>query len=231
MKYKSSLVACLVPFLALAGCTDAAGRFDEFGQRITDAAPPEPDAPPVADLPDINGYFLMAIAVVFLPEKPILFYTEIEMTKNDDGTGVATFSATPLTVAEHTQIGDALVAQDVPISNAGEASANFVGWIEGAANPISGQPIELDCTIHIVIEDEDFYCGDVTGSVTRPTPLDVEGSTVGGIRIEEGTTGADLPEAVGNCPEDNPDAGVPDAGTPDADVADADVADADVTDA
>jgi len=221
MKSKSRLVAVFLPAILLSGCTDAAGRFDEFGKRITDAAPPEPDAAPIEQLPDINGYFLMSIAVYFIPEKPILFYQENVFTANDDGTGVVDVTVTPLTVADRQPIGDPLVSEGVVVSNAGTGAAHFVGVIPGPANPISGMQIELDCTAHFTIKSENFSCGDVTGSVTRPTLIDVEGSTMGSVRIAEDTYGEDLPDPVAACPSEDLDAGVEDAGTADADTTDA----------
>ena len=232
MKHKSRLVACLLPCLGFFGCTDANGRFDDFGQRINDAAPPEPDAPPIEELPDLTVYWLMTIAVVVLPDKPLLFYTEINMTVNDDGTGEFDAYAQPLTVADRQPVGDLLVSEDIAVNNAGELAAPFPGEVPGAANPISGQPIEMDPTALSVIKNVDFFCGDVIGSVTKPTIIDLEGSTIGGIRIEEGTYGDDLPDPIAACPEETPpDAGVPDAGAPDASPPDADIADADVADA
>lgn len=106
---------------------------------------------------------------------------------------------------------------DAPVNTAGEAAARLAGEIPGAANPISGQPIELDVTALFTIKSADLWCGDVVGGVTRPTPIDLEGSTVGAIRIADSTFGDDLPDPVAVCPEETPiDAGGRDAAPHDA---------------
>ena len=199
--------ACIV--ITQFGCKGGSADGDAADATYLDAhadasgdAIPAPDGP--LPLPDISGTFLMSLSTTLDPAKPILFYTEITMTNNDEeGTALVDFSATPLTVAELTPVGDPLVSVDVQVSNAGEGAAPFAGPIDGAANPIvPDNELEVDIVAHFLIYDEDFYCGDITGGVTRPTPIPLGGSTVGAVRIAEGTLGEDLPVPVYACPEE-----------------------------
>jgi hypothetical protein len=203
--------------LAFTGCTDPQGRFDEFGTRIVDASNIQIDAEVIEELPDITGRFLLGISPVVMPDRIMQFIADVEMTDNGDGTAVLDITFTPLTVADRTPIGDPLSSLDVAVANTGEFTAPVEGIVPGPANPISGSEIELDGALEAVIKSTDLFCGDVTGRVSRPTIIDLDGSTGAGIRVPPEVVGDDLPTAQWACPEDMPvDAGVPDAALPDA---------------
>ena len=214
MKVTSRYFSYLLLVTLVSSCTDAAGRFAEFGENVIDAAQiVVPDAQELEELPDVTGRFLSGISPVVLPEAIIKFDTALVLTKNDDGTGLLDVTFTPLSVADGTPVGTPLVSNGAVVSNAGEVSVPVAGVIPGAANPISGTEIRLDAAAVVVLRSADLLCGDVTGRVSQPTPLDLTGSTIAVIRIASDLAYADFPEALFECPDDVPvvDAGVPDA--------------------
>src|SRR5438045_4078770 len=94
----ASLVGAAV---ALMGCVDARGAYDEYGDRFVDASTQEVDGQVVSALPDANGKWLMAVHPSNLPEdKLILFNGTITMTPVTANTAKLDISAQPLAVAD-----------------------------------------------------------------------------------------------------------------------------------
>lgn len=222
---RTGLIAGILALsLTAIGCVDPDKRFDQFNKRIPDAAP-EPDAAILLNIPDISGHFLIALASVVDPDRPILFIAENDLTANQDGSVTLDTTITPLHKVSKQLVGDPLVFENVPVSQTGQYTLTRDDLvITGAANPISSNDLVASTvSFHATIRTADIYCGTVTGMLTSPLMISLDNSTFGAIRIAPGTIGDDLPEPVSVCPPDTtmPDAGVPDAGVTDAQVTDA----------
>lgn len=215
------LQVVILAALVVSGCVDPKGNFDEFSDRVVDAAA-RPDAPPLGSIPDVTGQFYVALSPA---PTPTLLFRYIATTVVEQGPDGYTLdlSLQPLDRDTFEPVGDPQVSNDVEVTEAGTFEAFFPDTVIPArANPVSGQELTADVTLIGQLRSEDLYCGDVDGMVKTPLTLALDGSTFGAIRIEEGTTGMDLPEAVAQCPaSSDADAGVPDGGTGDGGLDDA----------
>lgn len=188
------LVQALVTTAALlcAGCPDPEARLDEF----LEASEEDRDAPPAkmdlaSTLADINGDFFLALAVATASDLPLQFYTTATLVQSGDGTGILTLSLQPLaidpgeTLTPRTPVGDPLVIEDIVVSEEGAFAADL-GEIElvAAANPILGLDITTTIALEGFIQDENLFCGNVTGMVSAPTDLDLAGSTFAAVRVD-----------------------------------------------
>lgn len=178
--------------LLCTGCPDPDTRLDEF----LEASEEDRDAPPVkmdlaSTLADINGDFLLALAVATASDLPLQFYTTATLIQAGDGTGVLTLSLQPLaidpgeTLTPRVPVSDPLVLEDIVVSEDGAFAADL-GEINlvAAANPILGLDITATIALGGFIQDEHLYCGNVTGMVTAPIDLDLDGSTFAAIRVD-----------------------------------------------
>lgn len=203
--------------LGLAACVDARQSYDDFGDRVIDAAA-RPDARGVDTIPDVTGQFYLAIRPAPTPSLPFQYIADVEIELGP-GDG-ATIDLTLVHLDRDTRepVGDPQTAADVEVSASGQFTAEFPDVVVPArANPVTGQELLSDVTLVGELRTKDLFCGIANGEVKSPIQLSLDGSTFGAIRIEPGTTGDDLPELLGECPAtSDADAGVPDAGSPDA---------------
>lgn len=230
---RRTLIPCLALFLG--ACVSASDRFDEFDQRVRDAAASSVEGCDGDALPDISGQYYLALSPVIAPSSLLQFTVDSEMTAGDDGTATVDFSFQPLCVREGEgaqdcgdqllqPVGDPLPATGVTVASDCTFRAELLqAVVPGKANPISGSDIRGDIIVVGSIRTTELYCGDVEGMLQEPIPLSLEGSTFAAQRIEPGTTGAALPDPLAACPAQTPDgdAGVPDAGPADAGAGDA----------
>jgi hypothetical protein len=216
MRKLISLQVVILAALVFPGCVDPKGNFDDFSDRVVDAAA-RPDAPPIGEIPDVTGEFYLSLSPA---PTPTLLFRYIATTVLEEGPSGYTIdlSLQPLDRDTLEPVGDPQISDDVPVSEAGTFEAYFPDTIiPGRANPVSGQTLTADVTLVGQLRNEDLYCGDADGMVKSPLTLALDGSTFAAIRVEEGTTGTDLPEPVAQCPPTgDEDAGVPDAGAADA---------------
>jgi hypothetical protein len=213
----------LVAFLLITGaCVDAKARFDDFGGRVNDAAPPA-DNPLVSEVADITGEFLLSLNA--LGSGAYIHYIA-GATLNENDTGYAVdLEFRPLNYQTME-----LVPEVAPTTWSGlaveSATATFVIPLDGllipnSANPLINGDVTVNGEISATIRSTRFWCGTVTGQVVETGTM-LNGSTFGAQRITPGTVGDALPPPAGSC-NDEPmeaDAGVPDAmpdaGEPDA---------------
>lgn len=218
-----TLAAMFLGSLALVGCVDTGGALQDFTGRVVDASEEVPiDAPPLDELPDVTGQFLLGLSPSFAPEAVVRFIVDAELTMNDDDeTGTLTLSLQPITVPEDpgdppggNPIGPPLIADGVVegtdaggvpiiVGANGLFEAAIGGEVDGDANPASGSDLVFTAIMHGQLRTEDVWCGAVDGQVTQPAMLPIDGSTFGAIRIEAGVIGNDdLPEPLVMCPFD-----------------------------
>jgi hypothetical protein len=218
----------LIAFLLVTGaCVDAKARFDDFGGRVNDAAPP-PDNPMVSEVADITGEFMLSLDALGSGAY-IHYIASATLNENDTGYTVdLEFRPVDYQTLE-------LVPDTSPATWSGlvvdPATAAFVIPLDGliipnTANPLLNGDATVNGEISATIRSTAFWCGSVTGQVVETGTM-LNGSTFGAQRITAGTVGAALPAPAGSCnaepmeadagvPDAMPDAAEPDAAMPDA---------------
>jgi hypothetical protein len=190
--------------LSVVACVDPQKTFDEYEDRVVDAAPREGGCTPAGFFP-VNGEFLLSIQTpIGGPLRIILSGTT---TPNEAG-GTADFTFQPI-IAENCVAGQGGQPAGDPLAPVEGLSIGTDGTFEltqtgattpGDANPITCSDIVADISFSGCTLSETAICGDVTGMVMEPIPLDLSGSTFGAVQIEEGARGdANLPEPVVAC--------------------------------
>jgi hypothetical protein len=181
-------LACLVS----AGCVDAKGSFEHYGERVVDADTRDIDAPIVSTLPDITGEFYM-VARPDLPEDRFVHfrctYTFHVVTAN---TGTLDWSGQALDYTTLEPVGEPFTATAVPVGSDGVADVPMTGTLDHRANSISNSNAAVDAVVHTQLVSTDFICGTLTGTAG---PLPLEGTTFGGRRIVDAT----LPPMAISC--------------------------------
>ena len=208
--------ACLTTTLglgwALVGCPDPGGSFDDFTERKnqidqatgtstgTGTGGGAPCVVPMAG--EADGDFLFALSAKISPKKPVLFLATVTTPADASAGGGIDVGLVlqPLDAADRkTPVGAALDLGQYPV----DAEGHFVAalptlTVEGAANPISGSLLEATVTLTgSICAPADFVCGQVTGSVAQPIPInDLTGSTFAMSRIEDPNA---YPPAIYKC--------------------------------
>ncbi len=203
-----SAVVLGVPLLA--GCVDPEGRLNEFVSRVPDAKVVIMyDAPPLNEIPDITGTFLLAIHVAATGNAlPLQSLATVALTKSG-ATATANFHIQYLT-AQHdpAQTGDRLPIDGATLdeNNIAVTSAGEFDIVVGTLTvPMVANPLGFAATaenVHLIgtIKSTDLFCGTLTGDITSPTPLPLAGSTFGAVRVTAGQTGDQLPQPTIKCP-------------------------------
>mgnify|MGYP001554675770 CR=1 FL=1 len=176
--------------LALTGCADASGRFQQFEDRRValegNAGAPgggesaggadggcQPPAPGV-----VHGSALLALETTTLPGSAILFFGQIETPELDGATAVK-YSYKALDATDRrTLVGEPLEVGPFALAGDGHFDAETAeSTLPGSANAIlPGVEITSVLTLHgTICGVSDFYCGTVTGDVSAP----IEGPTTG----------------------------------------------------
>ena len=189
---RPSSVALLLA-LAAAGCPDTQGEFDDFVERWQRANPGfdgggVPDGGDCAPLDPttLDGQWVFALSAVIQRETPIVFLTQVTGQAAPPG---VTLEFQPLSAADRrTPVGQPTRVGPFPLSPDGTLHAELPPLIvSGEANPITGGEIEAQVTLDArLCGGSDFQCGTVSGSVTRPIPLDLMGSTFTLERVQGG---------------------------------------------
>ena len=172
-------------------------------------------------LADISGTHLFAIAAVINPATPLQFIADVQLTTTAEGGDMMiTFQPLSLDVGSTTTprmpVGELLTLPATPV-DAGGGFAVDLGEVAvtGMANPITGSDIVATLMIEGAIQNENLWCGTVTGMVSMPIQLDLAGSTFAGSRVE-GTDPASLPmDVVSNCPMGGDEGGMETGGATD----------------
>ena len=177
--------------LAVSGCADASGRFQQFEDRRGalegDAGAPgsaaagaggadgscKPPAPGV-----VHGLALLALETSALPGAAILFFGQVETPELDGATAVK-YSYKALDASDRrTPVGEPLEVGPFGLGDDGHFDAKTAeSTLPGSANAIlPGVEITSVLTLHgTICGVSDFYCGTVTGDVSAP----IEGPTTG----------------------------------------------------
>jgi hypothetical protein len=194
---------------AIGACVDPQKTFDEFAERVPDAAPR--DCVPGMGLCDLSGSFLASIQTPL--GDPLRFLATIDFTPGEGG-GTADVTLQALVTARCNKemagepAGDPILIPDIPIDGEGAFTILAAGSMtDGAANPITCSPIVADielCGRTQTVDSDCILCGDVSGRVLQPIETDLSG-TFGSAKLaelgEDPPTGdANLPDVVTECP-------------------------------
>lgn len=202
--------------LTLGGCPDPGGTFDDFARRTPlEEIPQDPDGgsgceAARADLPPpeaLSGTYLLVVSTPLDRQKPFVY--RLELTASGDGAMYQiTMREQPLSAADRmTPIGEMGPGQSFAVAPSGcfmSASTRFV--IPAPANPIIPLQAMADLAFSGSVADAQrepggaglvtFWCGQVSGMVTQPIPMSVDGSTFTATRIVDA---ASWPPVVINC--------------------------------
>jgi len=135
----------------------------------------------------VQGQYLLALSVSVAPTKPIVALVDLDTPALDDGTGLS-LDAQPLRFADRkTPTGERLALGPFPVAADGSYSADAPGLdITGEANPVTpGADISATAVLAgNLCGDGRFFCGTLSGTVTKPLPLPLAGSTFTLTRVE-----------------------------------------------
>lgn len=117
----------------------------------------------------------MALSATLAPTQPILFIADVHSTGS-----AWQWTLTPLDAKTRTPLpNSSIVLPDSAIPAGGSWVFDLPPLeVPGTANPITGSDIEADVTLTSTSCGSDaFVCGDVSGDITKPIVLDLQGSS------------------------------------------------------
>lgn len=205
---RAARLSTISVLLALVGCPDPQGRYNEFVSRVPDAQVIVlPDAPKLQTIPDITGSFLFSIFVSLFPTQPPLeSIATVNVHMTDPPT--ADIHIQWLTFTGHTPI-DRLQA-DYP-NQAVDQTGSFTVSVAALTIPGDAGFLGSDVTatnVMIVgnIRTADFFCGTVDGTALTQS---LSGTTFGALRVPAGQSGSALPAPLDSCADEPaPDGGL-----------------------
>lgn len=200
--------------LALGGCVDPGGSFNDFGARYKEVhgaggsggaggsascVPPAPG--------DLSGSYLFALSASLKPSLPVLFKADVSTIAATGGSGAA-LKLTVQALAywdRKTAVGSPLDIPAIPIKPDGQLDDSNplpTLTVSGDANPIIPTgTIVATATLHgQICGVQNFYCGTVSGNVTSPLSVSLAGSTYTLDKITDPNNYPDPP--LINCAKD-----------------------------
>lgn len=190
-----AVIGALALALAAAGCADPDGQFEAFGTRYdqdnaTSTAPFDAGPCPPTKVGEADGDYFFTLAAKINKKKPLALLAKL--TTQAMGAGVTfKLDLQPLLAA------DQKTPTGVPFNGLGPYAVASDGsftaalpelTVPGNGNPVTGTDLVATVTLagHLCGKG-DFICGDVTGNVTKPLPLDLKGSSFTLQRITDPT--------------------------------------------
>lgn len=187
------LAAAPVLALVIQGCVNEEGTYNDFVSRqkalqeggVEDGGP-EADAagpctPPQPN--DIDGEYLFALSAKVLGkvQAPVLFLADMKTVAYKGGTGLSLKLQSLSATDRKTVVGSPIVVPTIGIGGDGTIAPTPMPTltISGKANPLQpGQDIVASnvALVGQMCGKQDFYCGTVTGDVSQPIPLKLDGS-------------------------------------------------------
>ena len=198
----------LVLLPLVAGCPQPQEKFDNFIARLPDMSGLDYSVKP-SMVYNVTGPFLMGFAASVAPDKPIAILSTQKLTDNGDGTATLDLSLQPLTYMGLKPSGPPIVKTGIPVTATGTFMVDLGQQIVPAdANPVTMTDLVATIQLAGTLFSADTECGDVTGMVTMPAPLDLAGSHFFAIRV---TDMSNLPALPAKCPAaaSTPDGGAP----------------------
>jgi len=187
----------LVAVPILAGCPQPQQKFNDFVDRLPDMAGLGADAPP-SMVYNVTGTFLMGLAASVDTSMPIEILSTQTLTPNSDGTAALDLSLQPLTYMGQKPTGSPIVEMGIPVTATGTFTIDLGQVMVNAdANPVTQTNLVATISLAGTLFSADTECGAVTGMVTMPAPLNLDGSTFAAIRVTDTTN---LPATPLTCP-------------------------------
>jgi hypothetical protein len=154
-----------------------------------EAFPDEPQCGTVGDggTGTANGQYLFAVATTVDLSKPFQFIA----TFATDAASVLTLTLQPLTLDQgnvttpRQPFGEPLEFTDIAVVDGKFAVDLGSTNLAGPTNPITGADIVASLDLAATIVDMDVICGTVTGDVTSPLMVSIEGSTFAAVRLAD----------------------------------------------
>jgi hypothetical protein len=171
--------------LCAGGCVDVAGDFDRFKNSTDslDLSTNEPDTGP-GHIYDVSGKFLLGMATVVSPSMPVAFLTTTTLTENGDGTAALDSSLQPLSATDEHPVGSPFGEKGTKVAADGTFSINLpMVLIPADANSVTGSDLVVSVMLRGTLRSADQFCGDVTGMVNMPAPIDLTGSKWAALRV------------------------------------------------
>lgn len=212
-------VAVAVGFLG--ACVDAKKRFDEFDDRVPPIDASLVDRPPL-EIADIDGTWYLAIKA--LGANLHLFVTWDITIAGDTASldGIYQPLSAEVENPPRLVVGEALNSVDTPVDETATFRADVRGTFDGAANPLTHNPLGSWATVVGTIKSGELVCGTLEGHVCVGGPagangacgaasmLPVTGSTFAAIRVANAAAIPPLPlPPLDHCPDPQAiDAGV-----------------------
>lgn len=196
--------------IALAGCPDPQGQFDDFGKRYektmggsssSGAGGAVACTAPAVGAAD-GTYMFALTATKLAPKKPLAFKAELTTQMGPNGLQFS-MKTTPLSYMDRMTAVQAplmLGPYDVAADGSFDAPIGTL-MITGMANPITMADITTSGVVlhgHLCKETPNFMCGTVDGMVTMPITFDLAGSTFTMQKAQNGM----LPAPVTDCAMD-----------------------------
>lgn len=182
--------------LLTLGCVDAEGDYNDFKDRYEQtsgsggaggeagqggAAGAAGAAPCVVPSPgEMDGDYLFALSAKVKPEAPLLFTNKVTTTASGSDLSMQWTLQGLDRFDRKTPVGDPIVLDPTVIGSDGTIDIALPPLnVTGQANPISGSNItaEVKSLRGSFCNTDGFYCGQVDGDVTKPIPLNINGST------------------------------------------------------
>lgn len=166
----ATVLSTLLAVAALAGCVDPGGRMDDFTNSIKrdGGVINMIDAPPLANIPDVSGTFLISIRISFAPARALEILATTVLTKKTDGTATLDLDGRFLAVADRKPTGDPVVIHGTAVNNAGELTiVKDILFIPKAANPLVRDATVENAKLPGSIKSVDLFCGVVRGHVAE----------------------------------------------------------------
>jgi hypothetical protein len=200
----------------LAGCTDPAGQFDDFGERVdarerrhagqeqTVGEVQRGGCQPVTPAM-LAGTYFYAFRSIIAQDTPLLALFELSpRAAAPSGDFELDVVYQPLSYADRrTPVGAASVSVMKVKADGSYTVDNFSVLTPGDANPaLPGINFESVISLAGKLCGEEnmplaSWCGTATGNVTLPVTVNVDGSTFGARRL----SGEDYPPPAGSCAE------------------------------
>lgn len=214
LSFRTGLALAL---LALAGCPDPGGDFDDFAKRTGTASADAGMAAlgscdlPEGELPEpeqLSGTFVFSVSTTVGRERPFVFLLDVDVSRNGARYEI-TIVAQPLAANDRkTPVGKPTDPQTFSVEAGGcFTSVPQLFALPAGANPIlpvqATSELSFSGSVASAIRDASgsvtFWCGQVNGRSVTPLPMNIDGSTFAATRV---ANPAQLPPVVINCAMD-----------------------------
>ncbi|HEY6561120.1 MAG TPA: hypothetical protein VI072_27780 [Polyangiaceae bacterium] len=205
----------LTLLIAVSACVDTRQKLEDFQERYERTHEGGPGGgntcqPGLPSASELAGDYLLAVSAAFSPKTPIVFVATMEASAAPPNQLRFSLDLQPLSATDRqtpvgTSAGRAETTAGVPftldfgqVTVAGEADPILPGQSIVAVITLGGELCAPDPATGSV----EFLCGAVSGAVSEPTALELNGSTWTARRIQDPSS---LPELTINCAGDPPD--------------------------